>query len=115
VQAKYFNNDETFADGFVTPDDTWTNYWRYGQNANVGWNPGLSGAGNGAKALGQELAGTQAFAQCQVRKVFKNVCLRDPVDGPDRAQITAMANTFTGSGYDLRQVFAESAVYCMGN
>jgi len=115
VQAKYFNNDETFADGFVTPDDAWTNYWRHGQNANVGWNLGLPGAGAGAKTLGQELAGTQAFAQCQVRKVFKNVCLRDPVDSTDRAQITAMANTFTGSGYNLKQVFAESAAYCMGN
>ena len=61
-----------------------------------------------------ELAGTDAFAQCQVTKVFRNVCLRDPVDAADRLQVTTMTNTFRGA-YDLRQVFAESAVYCMGN
>ena len=64
--------------------------------------------------LGQELAASDAFAQCQVQKVFKNVCLRDPVDAADRAQIAAMAGTFK-TGYDLRRVFADSAVYCMGN
>jgi hypothetical protein len=113
VQAKYFNNDETFADGFITPDDSWNNYWREGQNSLIGWGPG-SGSGAGAKSLGQELAGTQAFAECQVQKVFKTVCLRDPVDQADRDQVAAMASTFRGN-YNLKQVFAESAVYCMGN
>jgi hypothetical protein len=114
VQPKYFNNEETFADGFVTPNDAWENYWREGQNANIGWSPLLPGAGNGAKSLGEELAGTQAFAQCQVTKVFKNVCLREPVDGGDRAQIDTMTTSFVNNNYNLRQVFAESAVYCMG-
>jgi hypothetical protein len=111
VQAKYFNNDETFADGFVTPDDSWTNYWREGQNALIGWSTSLPGAGNGAKSLGAELAGTQAFAECQVQKVFRAVCLRDPVDQSDRDQIDLMTTGFR-SGYNLKQVFAESAVYC---
>jgi hypothetical protein len=114
VQPKYFNNEETFADGFVTPNDAWENYWREGQNALIGWNPGLPGSGNGAKAMGMELAGSQAFAQCQVEKVFQAVCLRPPGDAADRAQVTTMAGSF-GSTFDLRQVFAESAKYCMGN
>jgi hypothetical protein len=67
----------------------------------------------GAKSLGEELAGTQAFAQCQVKKVFKAVCLRDPVDAPDRARVDAMTNTFRGA-YNLKDVFAETAGYCMG-
>jgi len=114
VQPKYFNNEETFPDGFVTPDDAWANYWREGQNAHIGWSSSLTGSGNGAKSLGQELAGTQAFAQCQVQKVFKAVCLRDPVDAGDRGQVATMAGAF-GSTFDLRQVFAQSAKYCMGN
>ena len=114
VQAKYFNNDETFAEGFITPDDTWNNYWREGQNALLGWGAG-AGSGNGAKSLGQELAATQAFAECQVQKVFKTVCLRDPVDQSDRNQVAAMTSTFRNNNYNLKQVFAESAVYCMGN
>src|SRR5690606_4661611 len=80
VQPKYFNNAETFADGFVTPDDSWANYWREGRNALIGWSPFLPGSGDGAKSLGMELAATEAFAQCQVEKVFRTVCLRDPVD-----------------------------------
>ena len=47
-----------------------------GQNALLGWNPALPGQGNGAEVLGEELAGTKAFAHCQVKKV-KAVCLRD--------------------------------------
>ncbi len=115
VQPKYFNNDTTFEDGFVTPDDAWENYWREGQNSVIGWDGALPGSGNGAKSLGQELAGTQAFAQCQVEKVFEAVCLRPPVDGTDRGQVDTMTTTFIGSNYNLRQVFAESAIYCMGD
>src|SRR5262245_19075504 len=37
VQPKYFNNKTTFADGFVTPNDSWDNHWRQGQNALIGW------------------------------------------------------------------------------
>jgi hypothetical protein len=115
VQPKYFNNNKTFPDGFVTPDDSWNNHWRQGQNALIGWSSGLPGQGQGAKSLGQELAGTTAFAQCQVQKVFKAVCFRDPVDQADRNQVGTMTNTFRNNNFNLRQVFAESAGYCMGN
>jgi hypothetical protein len=116
VVAKYFNNDTTFEQGFRTPDDSWTNYWRQGQNAVIGWSSTLPGSGAGAKSLGQELAGSAAFAQCQVEKVFQNVCLRDPVDINDRTVVGQMtANFQSGGTYSLRQVFADSAAYCMGN
>lgn len=115
VQPKYFNNDTTFRYGYRTPNDDWANYWRHGPNRILGWNPGRSGSGAGAKTMGEELANSTAFARCQVEKVFRNVCLRPPVDGTDRAQIDAMVNTFRAGGYRLKQVFAESATYCMGN
>ncbi len=38
----------------------------------------LPGSGNGAKSLGQELESSQAFASCQVTRVFKTVCFRAP-------------------------------------
>ncbi|HEX6996806.1 MAG TPA: hypothetical protein VF322_01605 [Gammaproteobacteria bacterium] len=110
VQPKYFNNDETFPDGFVTPNDSWDNYWREGQNAVLGWDPNLPGAGVGAKSLGQELAASQAFAQCQVKKVFRAVCLRDP-DAEDQTEFNQMVQSFR-SDYNLRNTFAESAAYC---
>ena len=115
VQPKYFNNDDVFPFGFITPDDSWENYWRNGPNKLIGWDPGLPGSGAGAKSLGEELANSDKFAECQVTKVFRNVCLRDPVDGPDRNQIASMVTSFRGSNYSLKQVFAESAMYCSGD
>jgi hypothetical protein len=114
VVAKYFNNNTTFPYGYITPDDHWDNYWRNGPNAVLGWDGGLPGSGDGAKSLGEELANSQAFAQCQVEKVFKNVCLRAPADQTDRDAIDTIVGEFQ-TDYNLRNVFARSAVYCMGN
>ncbi len=115
VAPKYFNNDETFRFGFATPDDSWENFWRSGRNELLGWDPSLPGSGSGAKSMGQELANSDAFAQCQVTKVFRTVCLRDPVDSDDRSQIDAMTSSFKTDGYRMKEVFADAAVYCMGD
>jgi hypothetical protein len=115
VQPKYFNNDATFAPGFVTPDDRWENRWREGQNALLGWDSSLAGRGAGAKSLGQEFGASDAFASCQVEKVFRAVCLRLPEDAADRNRVATMASAFRSGGYRLKQVFADSAEYCMGD
>ena len=115
VHPKYFNNDTNFPFGFRTPDDSWSNYWRDGRNALLGWDPAQTGTGQGAKSMGRELAGSQAFAQCQVEKVFENVCLRKPGDAADRAQVDAMTASLVGSNYRLKTTFAEAATYCMGD
>ncbi len=115
VDAKYHVNEATFAFGFDTQDDQWANYWREGPNRIHGWDPALPGSGAGAASMGQELAHSQSFAQCQVKKVFTNVCLREPVDTADRMQLDTMASNFAASNYQLKQVFADAAVYCMGD
>ena len=114
VRPKYFNNDETFRPGFVTPDDSWDNYWRKGRNALLGWDPAQPGRGQGAKSMGRELAGSERFARCQVEKVFRNVCFRAPSDAQDRARVDAMTASFKSNGYRLKRVFAEAATYCIG-
>jgi len=114
VVPKYFNNEETFRPGFVTPDDSWTNYWRAGPNALLGWEPSLPGAGSGAASLGRELGNSEAFASCQVEKVFRTVCLRPPNDAADRSQVESMVSRFRANGYRLKQVFADAAAWCMG-
>lgn len=114
VQAKYFNNADNFRPGFATPDDRWDNYWRRGQNQLLGWSAQLPGSGNGAKSLGEELANSDAFAQCQVEKVFRAVCFRAPSNSADRNRITQITSIFRQNNYSLRRVFAETAVYCMG-
>ncbi len=114
TQPKYHINNTNFPQGFNTPDDSWNNRWRTGPNQVLGWSAALPGAGSGAKSLGQELAASQAFASCQVTRVFKTVCYRAPMNSADATQVTSMITTFQ-SNYSLRQVFAESAAYCMGN
>ena len=115
VQPKYFNNADNFRPGFATPDDSWSNYWRSGQNQLLGWDGGLPGSGNGAASMGTELANSDAFASCQVKKAFRTVCLRDPVDAADRSKIDEIVTSFRSSGFRMKQVFAEAAVYCMGD
>ena len=126
VQAKYLINANTFASGFVTADDQWTNYWRLGENSGrVGWrsapassagqdlavNPAFS-EGTGVASLGRELADTQAFSQCQVRKAFRTVCLREPQDtSEERAAMDGFISTFN-TDFNMKQVFAEVAGYC---
>jgi hypothetical protein len=113
VQPKYHINATNFPQGFSTQDDSWTNRWRTGPNQILGWSPG-GGSGHGAKSLGVELESSQAFASCQVTRVFKDVCLRAPSSQSDVNQVTSMIASFQ-NGYNLRQVFAQSAAYCMGN
>ncbi len=119
VQAKYHINENNFKWGYHTPDDRWSNYWRRGPNAaRFGWGtcPGTvdqNGVchGQGAKSLGMELADTEAFASCQVEKVYKAVCFRPP----SNAELAATVAVFKNSGYRLKRVFARAAVDCMGN
>lgn len=114
VQPKYFINDSHFPEGYVTPNDHWDNYWRDGPNTAIfGWeNPSAPASGSGAKSMGQELANSQAFAVCSVKKVFKAVCLREPAIA-DQGAFTAMLNSFNSS-HNLKHTFAEAAVHCSG-
>lgn len=114
VQPKYLINSNNFKDGYATWDDSWINYWRAGSNSVLGWDSSLPASGHGAKSMGRELANSEAFAECQVTKAFEAVCLRSPEDGTDRAQIETMTTNFKSTGYHMKQVFAEAAVYCAG-
>jgi hypothetical protein len=118
VQPKYLINSDNFKPGFVTPDDRWENRWRLpGKNTVLGWagQDGQLRSGNGAKTLGEELANSDAFAECQVTKVFRSICFRSPSDQADRDQVAASASNFKSAGGNLKRVFAETAAYCAGN
>jgi hypothetical protein len=49
-----------------------------------------------------------------VKKAFRAVCLRDPEDATDRTKVDEIISTFRGTGYQMKQVFADAAVHCMG-
>ena len=114
VQPKYLINSQNFVDGFVTPDNHWSNRWRNGPNATLGWDITLPGSGVGAKSLGQELASSDAFAQCQVTKVFQAMCFRAPTSAADQATVGTIKANFKAGGYRLKQVFQQTAAACAG-
>ena len=124
VSLKHNINENNFEYGHITNDASWVNYWRNGQNWLLGWgtavNPDAKGneTGDGAKSLGQELANSDAFAQCQVDKVFEAVCLRSPTEffGTDRAVRDGIVADFkTTYNYNMREVFTDVAAHCKGN
>ena len=113
VQPKYLINADNFRPGYVTTDDSWDNYWRSGQNSVLGWGPEIpEGSRNGAKTLGQEFAGSQAFARCQGIKVYRSVCLSEPSE-------TDLTDLLTASGFaasfNMKDLFAHAAEACMGS
>ncbi|OUS28936.1 hypothetical protein A9Q99_10780 [Gammaproteobacteria bacterium 45_16_T64] len=112
VQAKYHINANNFPYGYITPNNNWTNFWREGPNGWVGWDPDLPGEGVGASSMNTELAHSDAFAQCQVKKVFKTVCLREPTTTDDFTQFDTFVDSFKTS-HNIKNVFADSAQYCM--
>jgi hypothetical protein len=112
VNAKYFINSSNNKFGFVTPDDTWSNRWIAGPNSVIGFDSTLPHTGNGAASLGQELAASDGFADCQVQKAFKAVCLRAPSSAADFTAVSTIKGAFKANGYKMKQVFADAAVYC---
>ena len=132
VSLKHNINVNNFEHGYITTSDRWINYWRNGPNSVLGNRPGDGGigwlgpnsnpdskgnaTGSGAKSLGIELANSKAFAQCQVDKVFKAICLRDPnVFKVDRDARNDYVGNFTSANYNMRGVFTDVAAYCKGD
>jgi hypothetical protein len=62
-----------------------------------------------------ELARTRQFSECQVRTVFEKVCYRKPNGPTDLTAVETIATSFETNNRSLKRVFAETAVYCMGN
>jgi hypothetical protein len=147
VTAKYLINSGNFKYGYETVDNQWANYWRDGPNSELEWGwretGGLSrsvsvtlpdgttqswsppnkdakiATSYGPASLGYEVTSTRAFAQCQVEKVFKHVCLRDPLETED-ATVDSIATAFrddvlNNARYNMKTVFKKVATQCMGN
>ncbi|MDH3535022.1 MAG: hypothetical protein OER87_04675 [Gammaproteobacteria bacterium] len=129
VSNKHNINQDNFKPGYLTTDDSWVNYWRNGPNYLLGWSDSRiatplakddknNTVGNGAKSLGEELASSHAFAQCQVDKVFETVCLRGPENFYDQDRVvrdTIVNNFKTTYNYNMREVFTDVAAHCKGN
>jgi hypothetical protein len=127
VVQKYRINSSNFEYGYITMDNHWTNYWREGPNSVLEWGwsaprngvppSGQKAEGYGAASLGYEVTSTRAFAKCQVEKVYKHVCLREPVatESGEGGVVDTIANAFAADNYNMKTVFAKVATQCMGN
>lgn len=121
VTRKHRINASNFEYGWEVVSEDWINYWRTGQNANLGWgmDPTLTPsnatqapyASSGADNLGRELANTTAFARCQVVKVYRHVCLNDPTE----TKLQTLTASFVSSNYNMRTVFSDSVIDCMNS
>ena len=112
VQPKFLRDANVFPFGFETLGDSWVNYWRSGPNSHVGWRG--AGSGSGAKSFGQEIAQTDRFDRCQVSNAFEQVCYRTPNGTADEQALQTMITNFQGANRNMKQAFADAAVYCMG-
>ena len=81
----------------------------------LGWDPTLPGSGNGAKSLGQELARSDAFAQCQVQKVFQAVCYRAPASQLTWTRFQHDQVHSRPAATSTSRCSPSAAVYCMGS
>ncbi len=113
VQSKYFNNKDTFPDGYQTQGDDWINLWTTGQNKALEWKGASSG--NGVKALGRMLTNTEAFPNCMAKKVFTKLCLHEPKSDADLDHIKVLSSQFKNDSYNMKNLFAKTAVTCMGD
>ncbi|MCO4754213.1 MAG: hypothetical protein KC478_07010 [Bacteriovoracaceae bacterium] len=111
--AEKINANVLFSEGWVQSNDAWTNLWKDGQNSSLGWR-GLQ-QGNGARSLGAMLTRSRAFSECMSQKVFKLVCLKDPMSDQEKSLVMSLANDFETTGnYSMRRLIAKTSVQCMG-
>jgi hypothetical protein len=94
VQPKYHINNTNFPQGFSTPDDSWNNRWRTGPEPGSRLERLAARQRQRRQVLGAGTRGFQAFATCQVTRVFKDVCLRAPNTSADITQINTMVTSF---------------------
>lgn len=113
------NAQNKYDPGFVTTNNSWINLWSQGgPNLRLGFAGPQTG--NGLRSFGQMLAGTAEFDRCMARRVFKTVCVRDPILDSSKtnneiAMIQSLATGFNNSNHNMKELFAATAARCMTN
>ena len=110
VVPKVIQAADTSPDGYRTPDDNWRNMWI--GNTEMGWDP-TKVEGSGPASWGNMITSAGQFQSCMAQKVFHSTCGRQPISAADKASVAKLANDFVGDNYNLRRLFARSAVVCM--
>jgi hypothetical protein len=113
VAEKYFNGEDTFAAGYVTKSDAWLNLWNEGPNSTVGFKGKQSG--NGIKSFGELYANSDAFESCMAKRVYSRTCLisLETLEKGD-ATVDELTQIFKKNNHNMKDLFAESGIRCMG-
>jgi hypothetical protein len=111
VAPKYNQNANTYPDGWITTDDSWTNM--LAGNSQFGWRS--STTGRGINDFGNLLANSGQFSRCMATRSFKEVCRRAPASS-EQDLIQTLATNFEKNGYHLKSLFQDVAISpaCMG-
>ncbi len=107
------NHNVTFNEGFVTQSNSWINLWVEGQNASLKWGPVTSG--EGVKSLGMMLSQTEAFHSCMATQVYEKVCLRHAKSDQDKFRISQLTEAYKLSNFNMKNLFINAAIMCMGD
>lgn len=108
--AKMNRNATEFANGFVTTDNSFSNFAKGKLNSDqFGWSGTNLNGGFGMKSFGQMLADSKGFSRCLVKRAFTAVCRRAPVSGEEK-QIRLLADQFEMDGYHMRRMFENVAL-----
>lgn len=114
VSQKVNRNETVFPGGRITTDDNWVNNAVYGANsAYFSWK---STSGKGVQAFGQMLSESRQFPICMAKRVYSQVCKREPATA-DMDMINAAATEFSGTrGYNLKFLFQKivTSKECLG-
>ena len=58
------------------------------------------------------LTSAEQFPRCMAEKAFKSTCGRSPVNKDDQAAVKKLGTDFVADDYNLKLLFAKSAVAC---
>lgn len=106
------NQNSMFADGFVTTDDSWVDLWRLNKNPNHEIHADVKG--NGAASFGKMLSQSGAFTDCMSQRVFEQVCFRQPQTEIELEMVAKNAAVFRNDNYNMKNLFVNTAITCIG-
>lgn len=112
VVVSKMNHNAIFPEGFITQDNGWINLMNEGQNADMGWGP-LTG-GQGAQSLGMLYASTKQLYKCTAEKVWETVCYKKAESAVAKDAVSKLAAYYEENGYNLKNLFRQTAIACMG-
>ena len=111
-RAKYFVNSDTYLGGHVTENDSWINLWTDGPNEALGWRGATKG--RGVRSFGRMVSQTEQFSRCMAQQALAAVCRVEDAAISHPALVDYLASGFENDNYNLKHLFAQTAIACRG-